>query len=576
MHLVSVFKGLFNEENLAVSQNGHFSFPPPYGRVNIKIAALFASLCCLGCTLFSAKRPPAALPNQNLLRLHMSIDPLQLDPRKASDGASGTILRMIFEGLTRIDATGKPEKALAANIEQIGDKMLLCHLRKAHWSNGDLITCHDFTRSWQTILDPKFPCENAYQLFAIKNAKEIKGGRLPMNQLGVKTFGDQTLQIELENPTPYFKEILAFDSFYPYHAQTQFTAGRGAVPSITCGPFQLLDWKVQNEMTLCKNQSYWDAENVAIDNIHISIFQDERSPLYLFERGELDYVGSPLSVLPPEEIEGIKASGQLCCMRSSSAYWFLLNTKSIPFTNLKVRRAFALAINRHALACLLADRLSPSYWFLPPSMSSGNPPLIRDESSRKAKELLADGLQELGLHQVADCDVQLIYNQGPLHRRIAQAVQQQWRQTLGVNVKLNTMDWPEYNRRLKRKDFQIARFGWPAQVNDPIDFLQIFTSPQVISGYNFTGWESEKYDRLIAQIRQSADPKTRRSLVAEAEALLVDQMPVIPLFFESYCYVKSARLKKVTLTPNGKIDFRWAYFQDSQQLTTGKNSNATI
>lgn len=566
------FTGSKRSQRIYNEKNTKFSLLSKYFKsliicVNIKILLFICSLLA-GCSNLPKKSLTThAAAQQNTLRLHMSSDPTQLDPRRANDQTSGTVLRMIFEGLTRLDSTGKPINALAENIEQIGDKIYLCKLRKAFWSNGDRITSRDFQRSWMTVLDPKFACANSYQLFPIKNAKEIKQGRLPMSQLGVELFGDSTLQIELESPTPYFREILAFDSFYPFHAETKFPMGRGAIPSITCGPFQLKEWRVQNEMVFTKNSQYWDAANVAIDNIHISIFQDERSPLYLFERGELDYVGSPLSNLPNEEIEAVKSSGQLCCMRNSFVYWFNLNTQILPFTNSKVRRAFALSINRHTLACLLDDRLTPAYWFLPPSLSSGNPPLIRDESSRRAKELLAEGLEELGIHQIADFEVKLIYTQNSLHRRIAQILQQQWRQTLGINVQLITTDRHDYNRRLKRRDFHIARYGWQAQVNDPIDFLEIFTSAQVISGYNFSGWENEKYDQLIALIRKTGDLKKRRELVAEAESLLISEMPIIPLFFQSYCYVKSPRLKKVTLTPNGKIDFRWAYFQNSQKLT---------
>ncbi len=474
---------------------------------------------------------------------------------------------MIYEGLTRLDYYGKPQEALAEHIEAIDDRTFKFRLREAYWTNGDLIKSEDFRRSWCAILDPLFASENAYQLFPLKNAREIKYGRLPKSALGVHIIDDRTLLIELENPTPYFCEILAFDSFYPFHAKTEFTSQRSSIPSITCGPFQLESWKLQNEMVLSKNSTYWDADNVAIDGIHIAIIRDEGTPLYLFERGELDYLGSPLSALSQEEMAAQRQRGELKCLRGSSAYWFMLNTHKPPLTNVKVRRALAMALNRHSLECVLEDGFIPAYWFLPPSLSSGNPPLIRDESVRRAKELFLEGLKELQM-DADKCEVTLIYHQSHLHRRVVQVVQQQWQQALGIKVHLVTMDWGEFNRRLKRKDFQIARYGWQAQFNDPICFLELFTSPQTISGYNFSGWENREYDQLIASIRQTSDPIRRRRLVAQAEALLMKEMPLIPVFFQSFCYLKSPKLQRVVLTPNGKIDFRWAFFQ-----THSKNSD---
>lgn len=473
---------------------------------------------------------------------------------------------MIYEGLTRLDYYGKPQEALAERIETIDDRNMKFELREAYWTNGDRITSEDFLRSWSTVLDPLFPSENAYQLFPIKNAREIKYGRLPKSALGVCCSDEKTLCIELENPTPYFCEVLAFDSYYPFHAKTEFISQRNALPSITCGPFQLQSWKVQNEMVLSKNPQYWDVDNVEIDGIHIAIMRDEAASLYLFERGELDYLGSPLSPLPQEEMAVKRQQGKLKCLRGCATYWFMLNTHKPPLTNVKVRRALAMALNRHALECVLEDGFIPAYWVLPPSLSSGNPPLIRDESISRAKELFMEGLGELKM-DVADCEVTLMYQQSHLHRRVVQVVQQQWQQALGIKVHLVTMDWGEFNRRLKRKDFQIARYGWQAQFNDPICFLELFTSPQAISGYNFSGWENHEYDKLITSIRQTSDAERRRRLVAQAEALLMSEMPIIPVFFQSFCYLKSSNLKRIVLTPNGKIDFRWAFFETNSKHT---------
>lgn len=495
----------------------------------------------------------------------MSSEPLQLDPRLASDATSGTVLRMIYEGLTRLDDSGKPVGALAERIEYLDEKKIKFHLREAYWTNGDPITSHSFYSTWCSVLEPKFKSENAYQLFLIKNARAIKSGKLPMSALGVECLDDHTLTIHLENPTPYFLEVLAFDSFYPFHPDTTFSSKGGAIPSITCGPFQLESWRLKNELNLVKNTRYWDVDHVHFNDVHIDIIADDHAPLYLFEKGELDFVGAPMSPLPLEDMSALSAMGKLTCVRSSFAYWYMLNTKEKPFTNVKVRRAFAKAINRHALECVLEGGLKASHWFLPPSLNSGNPPLIRDEGTLKSKRLLEEGLAELGISRCEDCEITLIYNNISLHKRIAQVVQQQWQQTLGVKVHLVTMEGGEYFRRLKRKDFQVARYGWLAQFNDPINFLEIFTSPQVISGYNFSNWECPEYDDLVESIRRTGDVEKRRHLAARAEALLMDEMPVIPVFWPSFCNLRSPKLKRVVFTTNGKIDFRWAYFQDFQK-----------
>ncbi len=292
--------------------------------------------------------------SQQTLRLNLYTEPPSLDPRKFTDATSAHVLMMLFEGLTRIDYDHKPHSALAEEIFISEDQRTYTFkLREAYWSNGDPITANDFAYSWRKILDPQFPSLFAYKLYPIQNAAEIKEGKLPIDQLGVRVLNEKTLEVTLNYPTPYFLELIAFPTFFPVNqkvdeAMPEWAAEAGSF-FVTNGPFSLKKWEHESEITVVKNPQYWNADSVRLDAIQLAMIDDTTTEFYMYEMGELDWAGSPISNLPPEFIPALKEEGKLEILPSTGVYYFKVNTDNPILNNAKIRQALSYCINREEI-----------------------------------------------------------------------------------------------------------------------------------------------------------------------------------------------------------------------------------
>jgi oligopeptide transport system substrate-binding protein len=518
---------------------------------------LMMGLTLSGIFLFS-KRPnqdnsPSNCPSH--LRLSLAVDPLHLDPAYAGDSASALILRMIHEGLTRLDHQGKPQLALAEKWTLSADrKRYQFSLRSAYWSNGEKITAKDFVLSWQRMVSAQTPAPNAYHLFVIKNALAIKSKALPVEELGVYALDETTLQVDLEYPCAHFLQLLAFDAFYPCYLKKPLTTNFANL--IHCGPYTLKKWLLKNELILETNPLYWDYKNLNINQIKFIIINDPQTALHLFEKGELDWQGAPLSPLPSEAIEPLLQSHQLETFQGASTYWIHYNLKHPLLKNLKARRALSLALNRKLLAASLGQRYEPAFRILPSALQSQVPlKNYLHESLSLAQSLWKEALKE---EDIKHPFIELIYNQNSFHARVAQSLQSQWRENLGVVVHLKALEWAVFLMHAQKGQFGLARFGWRAQFSDPTTFLDVFE--QAEGAYNFSRWSDPLYQKKLALARKNINDK-RLEVLGEAEAELLNHLPVMPLFFESYSFIKNPKLKGVIIGPLGRIDFKSAYWE---------------
>jgi oligopeptide transport system substrate-binding protein len=279
------------------------------------------------------------------LYINLFSEPPTLDPRHANDITSATVISMLYEGLTRLDEHGKPQLALAEDVS-ISENGLryTFKLRDSEWSNGEKLTAHDLAKSWLSTLDPLFPAEFSYRLFVIKNAQQVKEGTLPLNEVGIHIPDPQTLEIELERPTPYLLEILASYTFFPYYQGTDSEEGL-----ISNGPFTLKNWKHDSEIVLIKNKNYWQRDSVYLSEINCLMIEDPSTELSMFEQGELHWSGSPMSSISLDAVPALRDEGILFTHPVFSTYLYKFNTERPPFTNVKIRHALSLAIDRDAI-----------------------------------------------------------------------------------------------------------------------------------------------------------------------------------------------------------------------------------
>lgn len=498
-----------------------------------------------------------------ILRIASTDDPTNLDPRLARDLASTTTIRLLYEGLTRANTQGEQTPAVAETIEISPDMtQYTFYLRETYWSNGDKVTAHDFERSWKALLDPKFLAPNSYQFYAIKGAKEAKEGKGSLNDVGIKAIDDRTLVVTLNSPVPYFLELTSFHSFFPVHAQwDQLSLQEKAIPEkfVGNGPFILKSWAHQNQVDYEKNPRYRAADNVKLEGIQI-IISNENTALQMFEKGDLDWTGSPLSIVPPDAVQGLKNSNNLQVAAAAGTSWFRFNTDKVPFNNAKIRKALSYAIDRQAIAeHILQGGQTPATGVIPHTMRLQDTPYFTDNNITQARQLFDEGLQELGINREELPKIALSYTQSDRNSKIAQAVQQQWKNALGIELNLESYEPKVYYNKLIQHDFQINIGSWFADIRDPINFLEVFKSKD--NATNNTQWEHPEYIQLLDASALESDKEKRDEILRKAEALLMDQMPIAPIYFTAFNYLKKPEIHDVTFSELGFLDLIDAHIE---------------
>ncbi len=514
--------------------------------IGLKLASLFTFFLL---TLHSCQQKK----EHNTLRLNLCCEPPTLDLREATDTTSMNVLLMLFEGLTRFNGNNEAVLAAAESVALSEDGCTYTfYLRDHLWSNGDRVTAHDYVATWRAVLDPNFPAPFAYKFFCIKGAQEVRQGA-PAETLAVRALDVRTLEVNLNHPVPYFLELIALPTFYPLHMSSISNHPNWAKevgPFYVCnGPFIMKSWEHESELILRKNRFYWDQSKVHLNSIHLAMVADPATEFYMFEMGELDWAGSPLSSLPLDFIPNLGQEGKLNHYTTNGVYYYKLNTESPPLNNMKVRRALALSIDREAIIThiLQADQRVATA-FVP-----GNSSFFQDHSP-EAPLLFAEGLREE--NYTSTPTLTLCYNSNSQHQKIAQAIQQQWKTALNLDVQLESCDWKVYLDKISTQNYQIARLGWIGEHSDPISYLEPFKTKSQEN--NETGWENEEFRTLIEASNYELDREKRLAMLHDAEAILMDEMPIIPIYFLNNSYLKKPYVKGAILTSLGTIDLKEA------------------
>lgn len=511
---------------------------------------IFVLLVCTACNQES----------HDALRLNIGGEPHTLDPRKARDLQSMTLTKMFFDGLTRINPQEIAEPAIAERIDISSDgKIYTFYLRDAMWITGDKVTAHDFAYAWSKVLDPHFPADQAFQMYVIKNAKACKEGKVIFDQVGVKVVDDHTLQVELEHPTPYFLELAALPVYFPISQKVDETHPHWTSDAQTLvgnGPFILKDWKHNDHILAGKNPSYWDTSHVHLKKIDL-IMVSEETELKMYERGELDWAGSPLSTLPVGSLKNLKKKGQLHVKPFLATYFFRANIEAEPFQHPLMRKAFAFAVKRSDIVeHVTQGQQLPATGLIPPSLGVQQSPYFKDGDQEAARLAFEDALRAEGLTREILPPISLMYIAGERNHLIAQTVQEQWRAILGVNVQLHAVERKVFYDRISKRNFQLATGSWTADYSDSMNFLEIFKFKG--GGSNNTAWENSRYRELLDKALEVNNEEQRKQIFRECESILMQEMPIIPLFHYTLLYVSKQNVKGVVLSHLGGLDFKWA------------------
>lgn len=499
---------------------------------------LLLTISCV--TLFSSCREePSVSTSEETKRISIATgdEPQSVDPRLIRDIPSVNVAHMLFEGLTKKNRMGALIKGIAKEITTSDNGLTYTfQLRESFWSDGSPLTAEDFAYSIMSIVSPEFPSPNASQLYVIKGAKEAKKGILPISELGVKVVDPQTLEIELEKPTPHFLELTSTYFFMPVKKSWGEKDTNNPIDMPTNGPFTITEWQHNNSLSLSKNPHYWNSRTISLDGIDL-IVVDENTALQMFERGNLDWIGSPISFIPPDAIPTLLSQKRLIISPADGVHLFRLNTEHPLLSNKKFRKALAYSINRKEICDHIAQaNQQPAMAIVPPSFALQNLPCFEDNNITEAWSLLQEAIKEEGVSIDELPKITLLYTQSDRNQKIVQAVQQQWKKSLGIEVTLEASDHAIFYDRMNRQDYDISIGSWYGDYRDPINFLEVFKYKQAST--NNTLWENEEYINLLDQSAITSNEHERTNILSKAERLLMDEMPTIPIYFSTFNHMQ--------------------------------------
>lgn len=502
----------------------------------LKMASVSLLLSLLVMACGQGESNTASGNRQGILHLGNGTDPQELDPHIVTGVPEHNILTALLEGLVLKDpSTLEPVPGVATHWEISGDgKRYTFYLRDdARWSNGDPVTAGDFAWSWWRALQPSLGNQYAYMLFAIKNAEAYFRQEVSdFSAVGINAVDDRTLEVELANPTPYFLQLLDHYSYFPLHRATIEKFGppdqRGSLWTrpgnfVGNGPFSLTGWQLFKRVVVEKNPHYWDAENVSLNAIHFYPTENITTEERMFRSGQLHRTAT----VPIDKLAVYRRDhpGLLHTHPYLGNYFYRINTQVPHLSDKRVRRALAMSIDREAIVRQVTkgDEL-PAYTFTPPDMLGYTAPDGFAYDPERARSLLA----EAGYPGGDGFPVtELLFNTSEGHHKIAVAVQQMWYKELGIKVSLHNQDWKVFLNSVDSGNYGIARAGWIGDYVDPNTFLDMWITD---GGNNRTGWSSARFDQLILEEAPRAETREKRyRLMREAEALLLEDMPIIPI-----------------------------------------------
>lgn len=532
-------------------------------RRNALLLLLLIALFCVGC----GKKKEEVSHRFNGLEICFKEQVTSIDPRIGTARPSNSVVSMLFEGLMSADIDGNLTLALAEKYEISEDlQTYTFYIRPCHWSNGDPISAYDFEYAWKRSINPLTAQPSGHAFYPIKNASKCLEGKSKIEEVGITAVNNRILVVELEHPAPYFLELVSTSLFSPIPKDIVLKnsdwANQSSDKFISSGPFRLRKWKRGQFLQMDRNPFYWNADEVHISEIMIKILPDEYDRLRLFEENKTDWIGQPVAPFSSELV------GELHYVEHQPSLGLLAyfcNVESYPFNNTNLRKALAYSIDRKTIADhIFYEGATPALSLLNPLLNGQKQSTYFHEEHEGAKAALylRIALTELGMDLGDLPELVLSYPNTSLQSRVAQVIQKQWKDHLGLVVRLDPLDKPRFFDQVKKGQHQIASCMWKGLLLDSSHFLETMGSTL---GMNIlTHWRAPEFLKIIEQLRTETNPSKKGNLISKAEHFLMEEMPIIPICFGSVCFLKSERLKDVYVSPLYRVDFKHAYLIDDE------------
>ena len=498
------------------------------------VAGLACAALALACLvpLASAQDagPKPLPPEKQIFVFNVNAEPETLDPAIMTGVPEHTLATALFEGLTTHHPENlEPLPGAAESWEISPDRLTYTfHLRKdGRWSNGDPVTAEDFVWSWRRAVDPATASQYAYMLYPIKNAEAVNKKKVDSTaELGVRAADPHTLVVTLERACAYFLDLACFETLMPVHRATvekhkdKWITAENIVSN---GPFNLEEWKPRERLVLVPNPRWWNAPSVRLQRIVALTIDDNDVAYNKYLNSEVDWIRA----VPLPRIDEIKKNPDFFAYPYLGSYFYRVNVTKPPFEDVRVRKAFNLAIDKVAICRdVIKSGEIPSGGHVPPGIPGWKGIQGLPFDRKEAQRILAEAGYPDGK---GFPKVDLLYNTSESHKVIAEVIVQMWKENLGVTVGLYNTEWKVYLDNVDHLNYQVARAGWIGDYTDPNTFLDMFVTG---GGNNNTGWSNARYDELIALAAREADPAKRMDHFREAEKILcADELPIIPIYF---------------------------------------------
>jgi oligopeptide transport system substrate-binding protein len=460
-------------------------------------------------------------------------DPGTLDPARAEGVHSFSVLTDLYEGLLALDADGSVIAGVAESWQASQDGLTYTfRLRDdAKWSSGQPVTAHDFVHGMRRTLNPDTGSAYSFLLYAIRNAEAIAKGGLPTSELAVTAPDEATLVIELHSPAPYLLSVLTMPIAFPYFDDGRDPGGRFADPErfVGNGPFLLAEWQPGSRIRLRRNPLFREADTVAIDEVHYLPISEPITEVNMYRAGELEITFA----VPGSHVDKLRKThaADLRIAPFLALYYLAFDLGEAPFDDPLLRRALSMAIDRDALVRITGRGEQPAYGLVPDSVNDYTPArfswmsLPAEERLAQARNLYA----QAGYSSSAPLTITLLYDAADIHETIALAVSEMWRNTLGVDVRLEKREWKHLlAARENPAEWQVMPFAWSGDYDHPATFTDLFHSE---SPQNLPGYANDRYDALLDEAGATLDRDEQMRLYAAAEAVALEDDPIAPLYF---------------------------------------------
>ncbi len=501
---------------------------------------------------------------KKVLNLSLENDIPDLNQVTTTDGISFDILNNIMEGLYRLDENNDPQPAMAESVDISEDKLTYTfHLRDGiKWSNGEDVTAHDFIYSWLRALHPDTSGSYSFIIADyVKGAEDYANGEGAAEDVAITAEDDQTLVVELNEPTPFFLGLTAFVTYFPLNEAfieevgEQFALNNES--TLYNGPYVLSEYDQAVGVTMQKNEHYWDFDNVDVDEVSLKVIKEKSTELNLYESGELDRI-----TLSSNDVDEFKDSEEFGTLTEFTSWYLQFNLGKAPFDNENIRKAFQLAFDPEVLVKnVLNNGSTPAYALLPPDMQGVDDQSFLELSGEvispdydQAKTYLEKGIEEIGGELPA---IEILTADDTVAKDGATFIQSQVKENLGVDISIATKPYSGRLDAMREDDYQFAISKWGADYNDAMSYLDLWVGDPIAP---FRGnYHNPEYMDIVYQAKEEKDEEKRIDMLIEAQRILLEEDAVLgPMYYEGAAYLQKSNVENLVFHPYGaRLDLKY-------------------